>query len=83
MAATSLETWAQTVATTDQPNLIIKKVKKGGGGGAWRAVAARVEYDSEKWNLGIGVDLGFGLRLRAAALNLETLSGGVGWFHEL
>lgn len=49
----------------------------------WRAVATRIEYDSEKWNVGIGVDLGFGLRLRAAALNLETLSGGVGWFHEL
>jgi len=49
----------------------------------WRVVAARIENDSEKWNLGIGVDLGFGLRLRAAALNLETLSGGVGWFHEL
>jgi hypothetical protein len=49
----------------------------------WRAVAARIEHDSEKLNVGIGVDLGFGLRLRAAALKLETLSAGVGWFHKL
>jgi hypothetical protein len=49
----------------------------------WRAVAARMEYDSEKWNVGIGVALPYGLRLRAAALNLETLSAGVGWTHEL
>jgi hypothetical protein len=46
-------------------------------------VAVRAEYDTEKWNVGVGVDLGYGLRFRAAALNLETLSGGVGWFHEL
>lgn len=49
----------------------------------WRAVATRVEYDSEKWNVGIGVELPFGFGLRAAALNLETLSAGVGWTHEL
>jgi hypothetical protein len=49
----------------------------------WRAVAARIEYDTEKWNVGIGVGLLRGLRLRAAALNLEKLSVGVGWYHEL
>ena len=49
----------------------------------WRAVAARIEYDTEKWNVGIGVALPFGLRLRASALNLETLSAGAGWTHEL
>jgi hypothetical protein len=49
----------------------------------WRAVAARVEYDSEKWNAGFGVDLIYGLRLRAAALNMESLSVGASWFHEL
>jgi hypothetical protein len=46
-------------------------------------VALRAEYDTEKWNAGIGVGLGFGLRLRAAALNMETLSVGAGWYHEL
>jgi hypothetical protein len=49
----------------------------------WRAVAAKVEYDTEKWNVGLGVDLGFGLRLRAAALNMESLSVGAGWCHKL
>ncbi len=59
-----------------------------GGFGAFeispcRDVAARLEYDSEKWNVGIGVALPYGLRIRAAALNLETLSVGAGWTHEL
>ena len=49
----------------------------------WRAVAARFEYDTEKFNVGLGVDLGFGLRIRAAALNMESLSAGVGWHHRL
>ena len=49
----------------------------------WRDVAARVEYDSEKWNVGAGVGLGFGLRLRIAALNFESLSVGASWRHEL
>jgi hypothetical protein len=49
----------------------------------WRAVATRIEYDSEKWNVGLGVSLPYGLKIRAAALNLETLSAGVGWTHEL
>ena len=49
----------------------------------WRAVAVRMEYDTEKWNVGVGVALPFGLRLRAAALNLETLSAGAGWTHAL
>jgi hypothetical protein len=49
----------------------------------WRAVAARVEYDTEKWNGGIGVELGFGFRLHAAMLNMESLSIGGGWHHEL
>jgi len=49
----------------------------------WRVVATQVEYDTEKWNVGLGVDLGFGLRLRAAALNFESLSAGVGWCHRL
>ncbi len=49
----------------------------------WRAVAARFEYDTEKFNVGLGVELGFGLRIRAAALNMESLSAGVGWHHQL
>lgn len=49
----------------------------------WRAVATRIEYDTEKWNLGVGVALSHGVRLRAAALNLETLSFGAGWYHKL
>jgi hypothetical protein len=46
-------------------------------------VAARFEYDTEKINVGLGFDLGFGLRIRAAALNMESLSAGVGWHHKL
>ena len=49
----------------------------------WRAVAARVEYDTEKWNAGIGVALGYGLRLHVAALNMESVSVGAGWYHKL
>ena len=49
----------------------------------WRSVAARFEYDTEKINVGLGFDLGFGLRIRAAALNMESLSAGVGWHHKL
>jgi hypothetical protein len=49
----------------------------------WRDVATRIEFDSEKWNVGLGVSLPYGLKIRAAALNLETLSAGVGWTHEL
>lgn len=49
----------------------------------WRAVAARVEYDTEKWNAGIGVGLKYGLRLRASALDLKSLSFGASWYHEL
>ena len=49
----------------------------------WRAVATRFEYDTEKINVGVGVDLGFGLRIHAAALNMESLSAGVGWHHRL
>jgi Exopolysaccharide biosynthesis protein YbjH len=49
----------------------------------WRAVAARVEYDTEKWNAGIGVGLGYGLRVHVAALNMESVSVGAGWYHKL
>jgi hypothetical protein len=42
-------------------------------------VAAQVEYDTEKWNLGLAVPAPYGLRLRAAWLNLRSLSVGVGF----
>lgn len=45
----------------------------------WRALRLQVEYDSEKWNAGIGVAPGFGFRFRVAALDLESLSAGAGW----
>jgi hypothetical protein len=58
-----------------------------GGFGAveatWRGVAAQTEFDSEEWNVGIGVALPYGLRIRTTVLNLETLSAGVGWTHKL
>jgi hypothetical protein len=44
----------------------------------WRSVT-QVEYDSEKWNAGLGVALPFGLRVRAELLNFESLSLGFGW----
>jgi exopolysaccharide biosynthesis protein YbjH len=45
-----------------------------------RYVAGQVEYDSEKWNVALAVPTPFGLRLRAALLNLRTPSVGVGWY---
>jgi len=49
----------------------------------WRVVAARIEHDTEKWNVGIGVALKYGIRLRVAALNLDKLGIGAGWYHQL
>jgi hypothetical protein len=40
---------------------------------------AQVEYDTEKWNAGLGLSPWAGLRLRAALLNMESLSLGAGW----
>ena len=40
---------------------------------------AQMEYDSEKWNAGLGLNPWAGLRLRAALLHLESLSLGAGW----
>ncbi len=45
----------------------------------WRALRLQVEHDSEKWNAGIGIEPGFGFRLRVVALDLESLSAGAGW----
>jgi Exopolysaccharide biosynthesis protein YbjH len=60
-----------------------RHVLDGGFGAAeiqpWRFLRIQAEYDSEKWNLGLGVAPGFGLQLRVAALDLESLSAGAGW----
>lgn len=45
----------------------------------WRPVAASLEYDSEKWNTSLGIDLGFGVRARAALLDGSHASVGAGW----
>ena len=44
-----------------------------------RWASAQIEYDTEKWNSGLGVSLPFGLRARAALLHMESLSVGAGW----
>jgi len=44
---------------------------------------AQIEYDSEKWNAGLGLKPFAGLQLRAALLNLESLSVGAGWSQAL
>jgi hypothetical protein len=46
-------------------------------------LALQVEHDTEKWNLGLGVAGPFGVRLRAAWLDLKSLSVGVGFGHSL
>lgn len=45
----------------------------------WQAIRIQVEHDSEKWNAGLGIEPGFGLRFRLLALNMESLSAGAGW----
>jgi exopolysaccharide biosynthesis protein YbjH len=40
---------------------------------------AQLEYDTEKWNAGLGLSPWAGLRLRAALLHMESLSLGAGW----
>ena len=45
----------------------------------WGPVAASLEYDTEKWNTALGVDLAFGFRARAALLDGKHVSFGGGW----
>jgi hypothetical protein len=58
-------------------------VLNGGFGAAelapWPWLRGQLEYDSEKWNAGVGLSPWAGLRLRAALLHLESLSLGAGW----
>jgi hypothetical protein len=49
----------------------------------WRYLAAQLEYDTEKWNLGLAVPAPHGIRFRAAWLHLQSLSVGVGFGHSL
>jgi hypothetical protein len=42
-------------------------------------VALAVEYDTEKWNTALGVDLGLGFRTRVALLDWQHVSFGAGW----
>ena len=44
-----------------------------------RWLRAQLEYDSEKWNAGLGLSPWAGLRLRAALLHMESVSLGAGW----
>ncbi len=44
-----------------------------------RPVALAVEYDTEKWNASLSINLGFGLRARVALLDFEHTSFGAGW----
>jgi hypothetical protein len=45
----------------------------------WRRVAPQIEYDTEKWNAGLGLALPFGIQLHASLLHLESLALGAGW----
>jgi hypothetical protein len=42
-------------------------------------VALAVEYDTEKWNTALGVDVGLGIRTRVALLDWQHVSFGAGW----
>ncbi|MBI1799070.1 MAG: YjbH domain-containing protein [Candidatus Eisenbacteria bacterium] len=48
-----------------------------------RLPRVQVEYDSEKWNAALGLNVFGGFRVRAALLHMESLSLGVGWSHSL
>lgn len=47
-----------------------------------RAVAA-IEYDSEKPNASLGIDLGFGIKVRGALFDLKHAGVGAGWSRAL
>ncbi len=48
-----------------------------------RIVRLLAEYDTEKWNIGLGLSPGAGFRIRVALLNLESITVGAGWAHTL
>jgi hypothetical protein len=53
------------------------------GVSAWQRLEAAVEYDTEKFNAMLGVNLVYGFRARVAALDLKHMSLGAGWFKAL
>ncbi|HXS82617.1 MAG TPA: YjbH domain-containing protein [Methylomirabilota bacterium] len=61
----------------------VRRVLNGPFGAAelapWSWLRAQIEYDTEKWNAGLGLSPWAGLRLRTALLNGESLSLGAGW----
>ena len=46
-------------------------------------VVAAIEYDSEKPNASLGMDLGWGFRARAALFDLKHVGVGAGWYRAL
>jgi hypothetical protein len=48
-----------------------------------RRLVTAIEYDTEKPNASLGLDLGFGLRARAALFDLKHLGVGAGWYRAL
>lgn len=48
-----------------------------------RWARVQLEYDSEKWNAGIGLTPGGGVQLRSSLLNMESLAWGASWSHPL
>ena len=55
---------------------------------AWRFVAVALENDTQKWNGLTGFEVGYGLKVRVALLDLEhgsskRVSFGAGWSHSL
>ena len=46
-------------------------------------VVAAIEYDSEKPNASLGLDLGWGFKARAALFDLKHVGVGAGWYRAL
>jgi len=46
-------------------------------------LATQLEYDSEKWNAGLGLALPWGVRVRASLLHMDHASLGAGWAMQL
>ena len=66
---------------------VVRRTLDGGFGAAelsatpWARI--QVEYDSEKWNAGLGLAPGAGFQVRTALLNLDTFTLGASWSHPL
>lgn len=43
----------------------------------------QLEYDTEKWNAGLGLGPQWGIQVRAAVLNMESVAWGASWSHPL